>query len=402
MSLNETSASGQAQTVPKGTVIYRENDPGTEMYLVLQGCVTIFVNQNGKNLKLADVTIGDFFGEMSMLEESNRSATAITTMDSILMPVSKGNLEQFIVAHPGIAVRIMHGLTTRILEMSKTQKVQGAAPGAEISTTGSDLFSQELDCSDIDASLPQFDPVLLETFLLPKEIICPICGTKFKTKQIRDTKLKQSGRNQELRTIYQDIDPMVFEILVCPECYYARGRKEFDKVGDIESRNLKNRTAQRKEKFNLDFSAFGKYIFAISAYRLAIDCYESIIGNKGKVDDIAAGYLMRIAWMNDDMEKPEKANEARELALAKYKTAYMQGTGSRDNDHKVEYIVARLAFELGKVKEARDYMFKAVGRRDGHKVIQQLAKDGLEEIKEADKKADLEAKQAKKEAEAQE
>lgn len=62
--------------------IFRENEPGMGMYIIESGKVTILIESS--NLILSELEDGDFFGEVSLLDDSPRSATAVAKEQSKL------------------------------------------------------------------------------------------------------------------------------------------------------------------------------------------------------------------------------------------------------------------------------------------------------------------------------
>ena len=61
---------------PRGTVLFREGDPGGEMYVVSRGKVSISARGGAVEKVLSTLGQGEFFGEMSILNDAPRSATA--------------------------------------------------------------------------------------------------------------------------------------------------------------------------------------------------------------------------------------------------------------------------------------------------------------------------------------
>lgn len=62
----------------KSEVIFSENSPGKDMYIVYSGKVGLHTKEAlGHKKLLATVKAGDFFGEMALVDDSPRSATAI-------------------------------------------------------------------------------------------------------------------------------------------------------------------------------------------------------------------------------------------------------------------------------------------------------------------------------------
>src|SRR5262245_28458595 len=67
------------KTVPTGTTIITAEQPGGVIYLILEGTVKVYVEQaGGGNVILAIRGPGEILGEMSLLENSTRSANVIT------------------------------------------------------------------------------------------------------------------------------------------------------------------------------------------------------------------------------------------------------------------------------------------------------------------------------------
>lgn len=386
MSANEMARTGHVQPVAKGTVIYRENDQGGEMFIVLKGSVTITMDRKGRVAKLAEIPQGGFFGEMSLLEGVRRTTTAVASSDAILLVVTKEHFIKFISENPEIALRIMQGLSSRVRELNNCLKDTDAFEETITEYVGEGDeggLASEDGCEELQKLVYEDAEINgIAQYLLDKDMVCPICGSKFSYRWVRDSKLKQVSRTKELRVKYQEIEPMFHDICICPECYYARTRQDFQQANHIEKQKLEDSKTLRKDKYNLQFTSVPTWGFVIKAYKLAIECYVS--RPTGKTEDKVAGLWMKLAWIYDDLGDEEKAKTAREEALEKYKSAYAMGTGSDENDHKIEYLVGKVSHSLGKIKDARDYMFKATTRRNGHRMIQQMARDELDELKKED------------------
>jgi CRP-like cAMP-binding protein len=73
-------------TYPPGTVIFKENDPSNEVYLVRSGRVEVSMLVDGKPLVLNQLGPGEVFGELGLFDEKPRSAT-ITTLDTVELDI---------------------------------------------------------------------------------------------------------------------------------------------------------------------------------------------------------------------------------------------------------------------------------------------------------------------------
>lgn len=380
----EMAKVGYMQPIPKGTVIFQEQDQGAEMYIVLQGSVEIGMESHGKQIKLAEIAQGGFFGEMSLLEGLRRTATAVTSCDSVLMVITKNNFDEVISKNPEIALRIMKGLSSRIRELNKRLKEAAGKLEAigKQDATGNQEAEDFDDESDLEEVVTEVDPKVLNFYFYNKEVACPVCGHKFATLVIRESKLRKKDHTNELRIFYHDVDPLLYNIWVCPQCYYAMPKSSFENLDANQKKILANQDAQRKGKYKLAFSSGRTAGFALKVYKIALECCESL--GKKNVDVGIAELWLNVAWLYDDLQKAEKAQQAREQALLKYKNTYSQDAGSEEQCQRLEYIIGSLAGALGNRKEAREYMFKAVSRRNGHALIKDIAKDALRLLKESE------------------
>jgi CRP/FNR family transcriptional regulator, cyclic AMP receptor protein len=108
------SSIGKYLKFEKGAAIFHEGDPGCEMYVIMSGKIRIFISTGGRPLTLAFAKKGDFFGEMSLLEELPRSASAETVEDAELIALGKTDFKFLIQQHPDIAMKVLARFSTRL------------------------------------------------------------------------------------------------------------------------------------------------------------------------------------------------------------------------------------------------------------------------------------------------
>ena len=159
-------------------------------------------------------------------------------------------------------------------------------------------------------------------------------------------------------------------------------KSSFEKIEGTQTTAMANGKAQRLEKFKFDFNGNRTIGFVIEAHKAAIECIEGL--ERKQIDLALAELWLRVAWLYDDLQQRGQAKEARKLALVKYKSGYLEDAGSDEKSQKLEYLIGTISASLGNTKEAKDYMFKAVSRRNGHMLIKEIAKDSLRLIKESE------------------
>ncbi|MFP4114101.1 MAG: Crp/Fnr family transcriptional regulator [Spirochaetota bacterium] len=99
---------------PKDTMVFSENMPGKEMYIIQKGSVKITKIVNDSEVLLAVLRQGDMFGEMSLIESKPRSASAIAFEDAVLLAVNKENFARMVQTQPQIIARLTTTLAERI------------------------------------------------------------------------------------------------------------------------------------------------------------------------------------------------------------------------------------------------------------------------------------------------
>ncbi len=103
-----------------GTQLFQEGELGREMYVIQSGKVEISRRIRSRKTVLALLPPGEFFGEMAILNNKPRSATATTTEDSELLVIDSKTFKQMLQSSTEIAYRMIQKLAQR-LEMANSQ-----------------------------------------------------------------------------------------------------------------------------------------------------------------------------------------------------------------------------------------------------------------------------------------
>ncbi|TAL37225.1 MAG: cyclic nucleotide-binding domain-containing protein [Spirochaetes bacterium] len=104
---------GMNRSYRDNTMIFCENEPGNELYIIQAGKVKI-TKLVDEEVLLAVLKPGDIFGEMALLENRPRSASAITFGDVTLLAINKANFENMVQQQPQLASRLIQLLSERI------------------------------------------------------------------------------------------------------------------------------------------------------------------------------------------------------------------------------------------------------------------------------------------------
>lgn len=106
----------------RSQAIFKENDPGNEMYIIYSGRVDLFKEVGAENLLLATLGPGDFFGEMAIVDGSPRSATAIAADDNTRVVALDEAKFLYLLRHqPEFALVVMQQLCQRLRQTTRDE-----------------------------------------------------------------------------------------------------------------------------------------------------------------------------------------------------------------------------------------------------------------------------------------
>jgi CRP-like cAMP-binding protein len=95
-------------------VLFRQGNPGVGMYIIREGTIDILDETTGDTL--AELSDGDFFGEMALLNETPRSATAMARTESVLYGLFRPDLLGLVERDPALGVQILLRMSRVISE----------------------------------------------------------------------------------------------------------------------------------------------------------------------------------------------------------------------------------------------------------------------------------------------
>lgn len=100
---------------PKGSVILFEDDPGDSLFIVRTGRVkVVLVGEDGREVILGVLGVGEYFGELSLIDNQPRSAHVIAMEDSALLVLRREDFRRRVEASPSVAWSLLLELSRRL------------------------------------------------------------------------------------------------------------------------------------------------------------------------------------------------------------------------------------------------------------------------------------------------
>lgn len=201
-----------------------------------------------------------------------------------------------------------------------------------------------------------------EDCLFDKHFTCPVCDYPFSTRFVRAGRLKLSGKDTDMRPIYEIMDPLKYDIITCDKCGYSSLIKYFGKLSTRQMRDIRDEVGNSFSGIDNSLSVFS-YEDALVRYKLALIC---AMVKKAKNSEL--GYIcLKTSWIYRGMREslPEdKKDEADALyadELECVENAYETFSKALSNEalpiagmdeNTLMYLLAELARKLKKYDDA--------------------------------------------------
>ncbi|MDI6703281.1 MAG: DUF2225 domain-containing protein [bacterium] len=219
-----------------------------------------------------------------------------------------------------------------------------------------------------------------------KSVICPVCEAEFTTENVRQDAIRVKGRDTDFMVYYEGINPNLYLVWVCPKCYYAALRDDFQTLTKKEQKILQDTISKRFSISKMaDFTKERDEILGILSYELAGFCYEQ---RKSSNEKLASIYL-REAWVAREIGDWDVEHECLEKSSSFYKKAFYEDYDLKMAKSEIMYLIGEISRRLGNYEEAISYLAKVFEDKGAKQKIADLAhnqyylaKKDLEELRE--------------------
>jgi CRP/FNR family cyclic AMP-dependent transcriptional regulator len=104
---------------PAGAVIFEEGDPGSRLYVIQAGRVRIVKRNGPRQVTLAQLGPGEFFGEMALLDRQPRSAAAVVDEPARVLELDEAAFERLVTERGEVALGVLRRLSRRLRDANR-------------------------------------------------------------------------------------------------------------------------------------------------------------------------------------------------------------------------------------------------------------------------------------------
>ncbi|HWT73774.1 MAG TPA: DUF2225 domain-containing protein [Mobilitalea sp.] len=237
--------------------------------------------------------------------------------------------------------------------------------------------------SDVDK-----DAFSEEDNIFDKTYTCPVCDQEFKSKTVKSGKVKLLNLDTDLRPIYQNMDPLKYDAIVCPNCGFAALNRFFKFVTAAQAGLIKKSISASFRGIKEAGSIFD-YDDAVARHKLALvnsivkkaktserayTCLKTAWVIRGKAEKLPKNlpdYMKQIEELQkEEMDFITKAYDGFDEAFSK-EAFPMCGM----DEITITLLMAELARRIGKYDEAGRWISRVLISRDANERIKQKARD---------------------------
>jgi len=106
------------QNFPATRVIMKEGDAGKSMYVLIRGKVAVSI----RNVVVERVGPGGVFGEMALVDQGARAASAVAETDCQLLTIARSDFLSLVKSKPGFAISVLKAIAERLRHMTAQKK----------------------------------------------------------------------------------------------------------------------------------------------------------------------------------------------------------------------------------------------------------------------------------------
>src|SRR2546428_3716660 len=114
-----------------GETVIRAGDPGSSMFVVHNGRVSVQVSENGKPRTVATLNEGDFFGEMALFTGQPRTANVVAVEETEVLEIGHRAMKQLFQTNPELVESLSHVIAERRAALDASAEAKTVAEESE-------------------------------------------------------------------------------------------------------------------------------------------------------------------------------------------------------------------------------------------------------------------------------
>ncbi len=196
----------------------------------------------------------------------------------------------------------------------------------------------------------------IKQLIYEREVKCNVCDNNIQVTDVRVGKARIDHFDEDHCPYYTDVNPILYDVWVCPYCGYAALQKNFDKISVKKAKMVKQKISVKWTP--RDFRGERDNEKAVECYKLALlNAYTT----EAKDSEIA-NICVRLAWVYRYLEDKASEEQFIKHAILHYDKAYLNETFPMDrlDEANFIYLMGELNRRVGENEKASSWFAKIV------------------------------------------
>lgn len=185
---------------------------------------------------------------------------------------------------------------------------------------GMDIFEEEKKPEQQAAEAPKIEE---KDLIYDKTFTCPVCDKEFSAKIMKSGKAKLLGTDSDLRAKYEGIDPVKYDVELCPHCGYAALGRYFTGLTSTQAKMIREKVSAKVQIHSYEGETYS-YEHAMERYKLALVCavVKHARASEKAYICLKSAWLLR-GWA-ESLKESGEAEEKTIAALEQQENEYLQ------------------------------------------------------------------------------
>lgn len=185
---------------------------------------------------------------------------------------------------------------------------------------GMDIFEEEKKPEQQAVEAPKIEE---KDLIYDKTFTCPVCDKEFSAKIMKSGKAKLLGTDSDLRAKYEGIDPVKYDVELCPHCGYAALGRYFTGLTSTQAKMIREKVSAKVQIHSYEGETYS-YEHAMERYKLALVCavVKHARASEKAYICLKSAWLLR-GWA-ESLKESGEAEEKTIAALEQQENEYLQ------------------------------------------------------------------------------
>lgn len=311
--LEHLAACLKVKKLPFGKTLLEAGSVNNHLIIVLNGNVTISsVSDRGPVSEYGGP--GTILGVLGLLGEYTAAYTVRTEVENtIVLTLKRQDFRSILKAHPEEAILLIEALSGHLYKARVNMDAVAPAANTHQGTAQADEKSTVVVTKESRAGSEKKTE---DNAFYSKRFTCACCKTTFTSLVVKSKYVRLEKTDSDFCPHYSTLNPLFYEVKVCPQCGYAFADETSVKLGDRALANLAERLLEIRP--SLRFGEERDLEMAVESFHLASSCLEAIGGKKSHMGKL----YLKIAWLYRSAGYEAQEREYCEKALGYFNESY--------------------------------------------------------------------------------